>query len=194
MVQGLLDRPEHGCRRRRTGDRNVLEARAPFINDANSFVYSGKYLMLFRWTGISLGLVLAVSSFAPAQEPPSGAQTPEDAFSTRELVAWSSLQRPQPAPQPLPPQDTTMPQPGQSSGQQSGSTADQARQEIPIQSYSGRIVRDGSEYVLKAAGDTTYQISEQGGIEKYQNIKVRIIGHLDPISSKIHVLKIEMPS
>lgn len=146
--------------------------------------------MLLRWKGILLGMVLAISSLAPAQESPSDAQTPEDAFSTRELVVWSNLR----SPQPLPPQNTTLSQPCESSGRQSGATVDQAGRETTTRSYSGCIVRDGSEYVLKAAGDTTYQINEQVGIEKYENKRVQIIGCLDPISNKIHVLKIEMPS
>jgi hypothetical protein len=150
--------------------------------------------MLFRWTSISLGMVLAVVSFAPAQQPPSGAQTPEDAFSTRELVAWSSLQKPQPAPQPLPPRDTPIPEPGPSSEQQSGPEANRGTHEIPTQSYLGCITREGSEYILKVAGNSIYQLDEHGGIEIYENKKVWIVGSLDPVLNKIHVLKIEMLS
>lgn len=150
--------------------------------------------MLFRWTSISLGMVLAVSSFAPAQQPPSGAQTPEDAFSTRELVAWSSLQKPQPEPQPLLPRVTPIPEPGPSSGQQSGPAANQGTQEMPTQSYLGCITKEGSEYILKAAGNSIYQLDDQSGAETYENKKVWIVGNLDPVSNKIHVLKIEMLS
>ncbi len=149
--------------------------------------------MSFRWTSISLGLLIALAPFAFSQEPTS-AQTPEDAFSARELVAWSRLQKPQPAPQPLPPRDTPIPQPDPSSDQQSKAPADQTGEARPGQSFSGRVVKEGNEYVLRMADNTTYQLDEQGGMDRYEDKRVRVVGTLDRASNTIHVLKIELIS
>jgi hypothetical protein len=51
-------------------------------------------------------------------------------------------------------------------------------------------VKEGSEYVLEAADNATYQLDE-GGMDKFEDKKVRIIGNLNPASHKIHVLTIE---
>lgn len=150
--------------------------------------------MSWQWTGLAVGLAIAIAPFAAAQEPQTNQQTPEDAFETRQLIVWSSLQKPQPAPQPLPPQDTPLPQPDQSSDQQSKSPADPQTQQSPAQSFTGRILKNGDEYVLKTASNTTYQLDEQSGVRQYENKNVRIEGNLDAATSKIHVVKIELLS
>jgi hypothetical protein len=67
-------------------------------------------------TMLAGGLALAATSFVLAQEltrPP----LPEDALSPRELIAWSNLQAPQPAQNPLPPIQTQAREPNQDSAQ-----------------------------------------------------------------------------
>src|SRR5512140_1099480 len=121
-----------------------------------------------RLTNLIVAFFFAVAPCALAQQPSPNPQTPEDAFQTRELIAWSTLQKPQPAPQPLPPRDTPVPQPDQPPDQQSKSPADPQRQQSPVQSFSGRIVKDGAEYVLKAASNTTYQLEGQQDVKRYE--------------------------
>lgn len=149
---------------------------------------------MYRTTILLAGLFLATVSFTFGQDPPLNQQTPEDAFGTRQLIAWSSLQKPQPAPQPLPPRDTPIPQPGQQPDQQSKSPADPQTEQSPAQSFTGKIVKDGSEYVLKAAGNTTYQLDEQADLQKYENQNVRVTGTLDAGAKRIHIVKIEFMS
>jgi uncharacterized protein DUF5818 len=143
-----------------------------------------------------LGILrLGITSFALSQEPQLPTpQVPEDAFATRQLIAWSSLQKPQPAPQPLPPRDTPIPQPDQPSDQQAKPPADPQNQQAPAQSFTGKIVKDGGKYVLKVARDTTYQLDEQGVAEQYDNQNVKVIGNLDTGANTIHVVKIELLS
>ncbi len=141
-----------------------------------------------------VGLLFAIAPLVVSQEPQLNRQTPEDAFGTRELIAWSNLQKPQPAPQPLPPRDTPVPQPEQPPDQQSKSPADPQSEQSPLQSFTGRIVKDGAEYVLKAASNTTYQIEEQGDVKPYENQNVRVTGNLDISTKKIHIVKIELMS
>jgi len=76
--------------------------------------------------------LLAISSTALAQQP--NPQTPEDAYTSRELIVWSQAQNPQPAPQPLPPRDPPIAQPEQPRDQQAKPPADPHRQQEPAQS------------------------------------------------------------
>lgn len=140
-----------------------------------------------------LGFFLATIPMALSQQAQSSPQTPEDAFSTRELIAWSGLQKPQPAPQPLPPRDTPLPQPDQSTDQPK-SPADPQQQESPAQSFTGKILKDGSEYVLKSAGNTTYRLDEQQNAGQYENQSVKVTGTLDRATNSIHVVRIELLS
>jgi hypothetical protein len=64
-----------------------------------------------------------------AQQPTS--PTPEDAYTSRELIAWSQLQKPQPAPQPMPPNDSVVPEPGPPKDQQPKTPADPHSQREP---------------------------------------------------------------
>src|ERR1700758_2516558 len=85
---------------------------------------------------IILGLVLLPSGVIAQQSSP---QTPEDAYASRELIAWSQLQAPQPAPQPLPPKDKQVPQPEQPQDQQPTAPADPNNQQQPIPSQGANV-------------------------------------------------------
>lgn len=149
-----------------------------------------------RTTTILASVVLTVfiyTAFAAAQESQSNSQNPEDAFSTRPLIAWSGMQKPQPAPQPLPPRDTPVPQPDQPSDQQATPPADPHSEQTPSRSFTGKIVKDGGEYVLKEASHT-YHLDQQEGLQKYENEKVRVVGSLDPSGELIRIVKIELVS
>jgi len=129
---------------------------------------------------------------ALAQEPQP--KTPEDAFTTRELIAWSQLQKPQPAPQPLPPRDTPIPEPAQPQDQHAKAPADPQTQQEPVQSFTGKIVRQGDKYLLKTESSTVYQLDVQGDLQKYENERVKVTGDLDARSNTIRVVKIELLS
>jgi len=149
---------------------------------------------MYRWTNLLAGVILAISTVALAQDQPSNQQTPEDAFEARQLIAWSSLQKPQPAPQPLPPPDTAIPQPDQPSDQQSKAPGDPQNEDSPAQTFTGKIVKDGAEYVLRAANNTTYALIEQSEVKQYENQNVRVVGKIETGTNRIHVVKIELMS
>src|SRR5215469_18713647 len=92
-------------------------------------------------TLLILGLVLFPVG-ATAQQ--SSSQTPEDAYTSRELIAWSQLQNPQPTPQPLPPKDKQIPQPEQPPDQQPKPPADPNNQQRPIQSNSATGLKESN--------------------------------------------------
>src|SRR5256885_17199113 len=121
-----------------------------------------------RMTNFLASLVAtAAVSCAFGQEPVLNQQTPEDAFQTRDLIAWSSLQKPQPAPQPLPPRDTPIPQPGEQPDQQAKGPGNSQTEPSPADSFTGKIVKDGAEYALSGAGTTTHQRDHQGELQRF---------------------------
>lgn len=146
-----------------------------------------------RTTNCCAGLLLAIAPLAIAQEPRLAPQFPEDALATQQLIAWSRLQKPQPAPQPLPPRDTPVPEPDQQ-GQPAKSQSDPQTQPAQTQSFTGKIVKDGGKYVLKVASNSTFQLDEQDGMKQYEGQEVRVIGNLDKDSNTIRVVKIELLS
>ena len=150
-----------------------------------------------RTTTCFAGFLLAVTPLAYGQEPQlTTPQFPEDALATRQLVAWSRLQKPQPAPQPLPPRDTPIPQPDQQDqqDQQAKRPANPQNQQVPVQSFTGKIVKDGGRYVLKVASNSSYQLDAQGDVKQFENQDVKVIGNLDSTSNTIRVVKIELLS
>jgi Protein of unknown function (DUF5818) len=146
-----------------------------------------------RTTNCLGGLLLAITPLAFGQEPQLTPQFPEDSLATRQLIAWSRLQKPQPAPQPLPPRDTPIPQPDQQD-QQVKPPADPHNQQTPTQSFTGKIVKDGGRYVLKVSSNSTYQLDTPGNVKQYENQEVKIIGNLDSSGNTIRVVKIELLS
>jgi hypothetical protein len=169
------------------------ELRTGFASQpASSF---GRGTFMNRTTNLFAGFLLVTSSLAFAQEPQT-APSPEDALVIQQLVAWTRVQKPQPAPQPLPPRDTPVPQPDRQDQQGKQPAAPQApSQQTPAtQSFTGKIVKDGNKYVLKVAGNTAYELQDAGDVGQYENQTVKVIGSLASGSNTIRVVKIELLS
>jgi hypothetical protein len=94
---------------------------------------------------------VALTPVASAQSP--NPQTPEDAYTSRELIAWSNLQKPQPMPQPLPDRDAPVPQPEQPPDQQAKPPADPQKQQEPAMSNSGKTPPTSSITICEPAKD-----------------------------------------
>jgi hypothetical protein len=107
-----------------------------------------------------------------------------------QLIAWSQLQKPQPAPQPLPPPDRPVPQPDQ---QQPNPPA-QPQQPPTALTLMGTIVKDGTRYVLKVSNNSAYQLDDQGGVKQYEGKQVKVGGSLDADGKILHVTSIELVS
>jgi len=146
-----------------------------------------------RSTNIFMALALAFGRPTVAQVSHARPQVPEDALTTRQLIAWSGMQKPQPAPQPLPPRDTPIPQPDQPADQQANPPGDPHNRQTPAQSFTGKIVKDGNKYSLRV-GSRAYQLQVQDGLQKYEDQTVRVIGVLDVSSNTIQVESIEVIS
>ena len=96
---------------------------------------------------------------------------------------------------PLPPPDKSIPQPDQPAAQPPNP---QGAQSSPSQSqsqtFTGKIVKDGDKYVLKGAGNTSYQLDDQSSVKQYEDKDVKIVGTLNAGSNTIRVVKIELMS
>lgn len=139
-----------------------------------------------------IAFLLVLVSEAFSQQ--STLQTPEDAYTSRELIAWSQLQKPQPTPQPLPPPNPSVPQPEQPQDQKAKLPADPQRQQEPAQSYAGAIIKNGNRFVLQTQGSTTYQLEADEVLDVYENQSVKVVGNVRPHVKSIRVLKIEPSS
>jgi len=134
-----------------------------------------------------------------AQQAQPGAHSPEDTLAIQQLIAWSRLQKPQPAPEPMPPRDAPVPQPDQQGQGSQPPHAQPPQERTPAaESFTGKIVREGSKFVLKTAG-AVYELQEQGEqeqseLEQYENQNVKIIGFIDHGSKTIRVIKIQLLS
>jgi len=145
-----------------------------------------------RKTGLFTGLLLGMTPFLLGQEVQNQPtpRSPEDVVALQQLVVWSSLQKPRPVPQPLPPPDRSVPQPDPQTPQQA---APQNEQQAPTQTFTGKIVKDGDKYLLKAGG-ASYQLDDQNNAKQFENQDVRIVGTLDAGSNTIRIVKIELVS
>ena len=140
-------------------------------------------------TAMLLVLFLSAGFPAPAQQPTS-LPTPEDAFTTRELIAWSHLQVPQPAPQPLPPREGQVPQPSQLQEQPPKSPADPHTQQEPVQVFTGIILNDSNRYLLIAVNTDRYQLDAHDELQAYEKRTGKILGPFDAGTKSIKILRI----
>jgi hypothetical protein len=139
----------------------------------------------------TLFVFFLLTRFPVLAQQPKSLPTPEDAFTTRDLIAWSHLQAPQPAPQPLPPREGQVPQPSQAQDQQPKSPADPHTEQEPVQAFTGIILNDSSRYLLIAVNTAPYQLDAQDELRVYENRTVKILGRFDPGAHCIKVLRIE---
>lgn len=143
-------------------------------------------------TRTTMLLVVLLSARLPAlAQQPKSLPNPEDAFTTRDLIAWSHLQVPQPAPQPLPPREGQVPQPAQPQDQQPKSPGDPRTQQEPVQAFTGIILHDSSRYVLIALNTARYRLDAHDELRAYENRTVRILGSFDPGAQSIKILRID---
>jgi hypothetical protein len=145
-----------------------------------------------RKTSVFAGMLLGLAPLLLGQEVENGLapRSAEDLLRSQQLVAWSWLQSPRPVPQPLPPPDKSTPQPDPQTQQPA---RPQTQQPMPSQNFTGKIVKTGEKFILKA-GSTSYQLDDQNSAKRYEGKDVRIVGTLDAGGDTIHIAKIELVS
>ncbi len=129
-----------------------------------------------RMTKLISAFLFLVAAVAFGQDVQSSHPFPEDAFSTQELVAWSHLQTPQPAPKPLPVPDAQVPRP------------DQQRASADTQLFVGKVIKDSGAYLLQVE-TAIYRLDGDVSAQD-ENQVVRILGSRQTTGT-IHVVRIE---
>jgi hypothetical protein len=131
-----------------------------------------------RITEIIACSLFLISTAMLGQEIPPAQPSPEDALTSRELVAWSYLQTPQPTPQPAPAHEDPLPRP------------DQQRVSQPeVELFVGQLRTNSGRFTLQVAG-CVYPLD--GNIDaRDADQTVRVIGNRDKNGGAIHALKIE---
>ncbi len=109
-----------------------------------------------------------------------------------QLIAWSQMQKPQPVQEPVLPSDQLV-------QKREAQSANQPAQETPqqepaAQTLTGTIIKDGSRYVLKVSGTSTYQLDDQDRAEQYEGKQVKVAGTLGANGNSLHVISIELIS
>ncbi len=140
----------------------------------------------------AISIVFGMTAFAGAQDHAVKPQVPEEAFSDRELIAWSSLQKPQPTPQPLPPPDKAIPEPAQQRTSDAKSESGGTSEQTSVKTFVGTVVKQDELYVLRVAGGVMYRLENEGDAGQYENKSVKIFGELD--GNTIHVTRIQVLS
>ena len=134
-------------------------------------------------TLVVLNLVFAV---------PALCQEPANPMLSSSLVAWTTMQTPQPPEgNPLPPRTAPAPEPQpktQVPGNppDSSTTPDQHAQPA-AQTFTGTVSKQGDTYVLSVAGSESYKLDDQDRAKQFDGQKVRVVGTLDQGSAVIHV-------
>ena len=136
-------------------------------------------LSMNRMTKLMPVFLFLVATVAFGQAGQSSHPFPEDAFSTQELVAWSHLQTPQPAPKPLPVPDAQVPRP------------DQHRASADTQLFVGKVTKNSGAYLLQVE-TAIYRLD--GDVDaRDENQVVRIMGSRDTTGT-IRIVRIERGS
>src|ERR1700690_2533389 len=141
-----------------------------------------------RKTSLFAGMLLGLTPLLLGQEAENGLapRSADDLLRSQQLVAWSWLQKPRPVPQPPPPPDKSTPQPDPKTQQPA---PPQTQQPMPSQTFTGKIVKSGEKFILKA-GSTNYQLDDQNSAKQYEGKDVRIVGTVGAGGDTIHVAKI----
>ena|ERR1700685_1019925 len=136
-------------------------------------------------------LLASVSPWALAQDAKAD-PLPSEILGPQ-LIAWSQFQRPQPVPQPLPPPDRDA-QAAQNQGQAQAQPPADQQQPPAAQTFTGTIVKDGKDYVLKVNASTVYQLDDPDRVKPYEGKQVKISGKLDAKGNSLHIASIELVS
>lgn len=145
--------------------------------------------MSYLWKMVLLSSLLVFAPSVLPQDSPSPVPNPEDSFSTRQLIVWSSTQKPQP----LSVQGATVSQSDAPSGRALVQPMQAANPQSGVQLFSGRVLKNGNEYILEASGHTIYQLKEQVAVGSFGDKNVLIAGTLEG-PNQIRVLGIALAS
>ena len=139
-----------------------------------------------RATSLLAASVLSIVPFTLAQDLQNQPTPPltSDILGP-ELIVWSEFQKPQPVPQPLPDP------PEQQQGEPTPNPSDK---QPNVQTFTGRITKDGGKFVLKMSNDNTYQLDDQEKAKQYEDKDVKLVGAVDENNHSVRIISIQLIS
>jgi hypothetical protein len=112
---------------------------------------------------------------------PSGVPGPQ-------LIVWTHLTAPQPLPHALPVPVTPVEQ-----SQPASAAGPNARPQLRVRTFTGKIVRDRGRYFLKVSSES-YALDDQAKARQYEDQVVKLAGTVDEDGYTLHVASIELIS
>lgn len=135
-----------------------------------------------RITFMGLGLVLLVVAM---WFPRAFAQAPAEGVEAGSLILWTQMEQPQPIQA-----RQQSPQPHRGYDDQS----EDVQRQPASQTFTGTIMKDGNQYVLKTADNITYQLDDQDRARKFEDKQVELMGILNSATNLIQVRDIKAAS
>lgn len=126
-------------------------------------------------------VLLAMAIWFPA----AFAQVPADTEESGSLILWTQMEQPQPIQA-----KQQSPQPHRGYEDQS----EDVQRQPASQTFTGTIMKDGNQYVLKTADNITYQLDDQDRARKFDDKQVEIMGILNTATNRIQVRDIKASS
>ena len=130
--------------------------------------------------GLARNLSASRREFAATEESPA--------------IVWSQAQQPKPIPSvkpELPDQQPEQAPPNNSQATPAKESDSERKAESAHQTFSGIIVKTGTEYVLKTTDNVTYQLDDQDRAKRFQGKQVKVTGSLNANTKVIRVQNIE---
>lgn len=134
-----------------------------------------------RITFMGLGPVLLVVAMFPR----AFAQAPAEGVEAGSLILWTQMEQPQPIQA-----RQQSPQPHRGYDDQS----EDVQRQPASQTFTGTIMKDGNQYVLKTADNITYQLDDQDRARKFEDKQVELMGILNSATNLIQVRDIKAAS
>jgi Protein of unknown function (DUF5818) len=109
-------------------------------------------------------------------------------------IVWSQAQQPKPIPSvkpELPDQQPEQAPPNNSQATPAKGSDSERKAESSGQTFSGIIVRTGTEYVLKTMDNVTYHLDDQDRAKRFEGKQVKVTGTVNANTKVIRVQNIE---
>lgn len=148
--------------------------------------------MKIRSIAIASLILILFGTLAFGEQPPASNRM----FSS-DLVMWSYMQEPQPAPSqtrqpPTPdPSPETQPQQKPPAAQPKEPSPSDKSQTAAAQSFTGTISKEAASFILKVSQSVSYKLDNEQQVQQYEGQRVRVTGTLDSSINLIHVEKVE---
>ena len=138
--------------------------------------------MRFILVAVFSGFLLWASAAPPQSTVSSPTLNPDQQLPlTSDLISGTEMQSPKPL------HSSAQNSPSQRSSSAIESTPEGRHTERPLQTFTGRITKEGKSYVLRISDQWFYDLDDQRQAEQYLNQRVSVTGTLNSSGDLIHI-------